>query len=60
MSNLDKVKGIKLGVLQRLAENNAEPKPYNPGRPGRLFKRQEVKEVDKPMTFNMKKVKALF
>lgn len=55
-----KMKVAKLAVLQRLAGNNSEPKPYNPGRPGRLFRREEIKEVDKPMTFKDKKMKPIY
>ncbi len=59
MANI-KIKEANLAVLKRLAENNAGPKPYNPGRPGRLLKREEVKEIDKPMTFKVKKMKPIY
>lgn len=55
-----KEKGAKLAVLSRLAGNNDEPKVPNIGRPGRLLRRQEVKEIDKPMTFKEKKLKPIY
>ncbi len=55
-----KEKGAKLAVLERLAGNNAEPKVPQPGRPGRLLRRQENRAINKPMSFKQNKLKPIY
>lgn len=55
-----KIKTAKLAALKSLAGNNDEPKPYSPGRPIRMLRREEVRSIDKPMSFNLKKMKPIY
>ncbi len=55
-----KEKGARLAALSRLAGNNDEPKVPLTGRPVRLLRRQEVRAIDKPMTFTDKKLKPIY